>query len=146
MKGRAKGNSSALTQGVITKCIQGRERFLNDQVRTMREGKDRGNAGNEIGLRDPARDFCQRESPSGTIASSPVGCTCRIRRLKTYPQFFARILQVFEYKMPSLPQAGLAPRQHDSRQCLVVWQCFLFVRTTPCLRTGKSQNRFAAGD
>lgn len=56
-----------------------------------------------------------------------------------YPQFFARILQVFEYKMPSLPQAGLAPRQHDSRQCLVVWQCFLFVRTTPCLRTGKQK-------
>lgn len=56
---------------------------------------------------------------------------------QTYPQFFARILQVFEYKIPSLPQAGLAPRQHDSRQCLVVWQCFLFVRTTPWLRTKK---------
>lgn len=30
---------------------------------------------------------------------------------------------------------GLAFLQHDSLQCLVVWQYFLFVLTTPCLKT-----------
>lgn len=89
--------------------------------------------------RDYERACVARFLPEGVKSTySPIDFA---DRRFAYPQFFARILQVFEYRMPSLPQAGLAPRQHDSRQCLVVWQCFLFVRTTPWLRTGKEKKQ-----
>lgn len=45
------------------------------------------------------------------------------------PQFEDRILHALAYKRPSDPQVGLATRQQDSRQFLVLWQCFLLVRT-----------------
>lgn len=51
------------------------------------------------------------------------------------PQFLDFIRHALLYMLPSEPQVGFETRQHDSRQCRVVWQCFLDVLTTPCLPT-----------